>query len=247
MTLGNMIANCRKKMNMTQDQLAQKLEVSNQAVSKWESDQCCPDIQLLPRLADIFGITIDELFGREPKVQAQTVCSGLPWPNDGTLRAVLYAGHTLVGHGEAAKGITFTYEGPALNVQSAFAVSCNDVGGNVDAGGGVYCANVGGSVDAGGAVNCGNVGGSVDAGGMVTCGNVDGDVDAGGDVNCGHVGGDADAGRDINCGEVGGDVDAGCNVTCGDVSGDVDAGGNATCVEIGGDADAGDRVIIIKN
>ena len=73
MTLGNRIAYYRKRMGVTQDALAQQLEVTNQAVSKWESDQCCPDIQLLPRLADIFGITIDELFGyskdRQEKLQ----------------------------------------------------------------------------------------------------------------------------------------------------------------------------------
>ena len=66
MTLGNKIASLRKQMGLTQEALAQKLEVTNQAVSKWESDQCCPDITLLPRIADVFGITIDELFGREP-------------------------------------------------------------------------------------------------------------------------------------------------------------------------------------
>lgn len=228
MTLGNMIAKYRKNMNMTQDQLAQKLEVSNQAVSKWESDQCCPDILLLPRLADIFGITMDELFGRELKAQAQTVCTGLPWPNDGALRAVLYEGHTLVRHGDAARGITFTYDGPALNVHSAFSVSCTDVEGNVDAGGTVNCANVGGSVDAGGGVNCGNVGGDVDAGGGVNCGNIGGDVDAGTDVCCGIVGGDVDAGRNVTCGDVSGDVDAGGTVECGTVCGDIDAGGSVT-------------------
>ena len=61
MTMGNRISEYRKKLGLTQDALAQKLNVSNQAVSKWESDQCCPDIQLLPRLADEFAITVDEL------------------------------------------------------------------------------------------------------------------------------------------------------------------------------------------
>ena len=59
MTIGNMIATNRKAMGLTQDALAQQLGVTNQAVSKWESDQSCPDILLLPQIADIFGITID--------------------------------------------------------------------------------------------------------------------------------------------------------------------------------------------
>lgn len=231
MTLGNMIVKYRKNMNMTQEQVAQLLQVTNQAVSKWESDQCCPDIQLLPLLADIFGITIDELFGRESQPQPQMVYADLPWADDGTLRAVLYKGHTLVNHGEAQKGITFTYDGPALDVHSAFSVTCCDVEGNVDAGGMVNCCNIGGDVDAGGSVNCGNVGG---------------DVDAGSNVNCGNVGGDVAAGTDVSCGIVGGDVDAGCNVSCGDVGGDVDAGGTVECSAVGGDIDAGASVTIRK-
>ena len=65
MTLGNKIAALRKERGLTQESLAQKLDVTNQSVSKWESDQCCPDILLLPKIADIFGVTIDALFGRE--------------------------------------------------------------------------------------------------------------------------------------------------------------------------------------
>lgn len=53
----------RKARGMTQEQLAQRLGVSNQAVSKWEAGQCCPDIQLLPALADIFGVSCDMLLG----------------------------------------------------------------------------------------------------------------------------------------------------------------------------------------
>ena len=60
MTIGMQIANYRKKLGMTQEELARQLDVTNQAVSKWESEQCCPDIMLLPKLADIFEISIDE-------------------------------------------------------------------------------------------------------------------------------------------------------------------------------------------
>ena len=55
----------RKKQGLTQEDLAQRLGVTNQSVSKWESAQCCPDISLIPQLADIFEISIDELFGKE--------------------------------------------------------------------------------------------------------------------------------------------------------------------------------------
>lgn len=62
-TLGKRIMQHRKRLNMTQDQLAEKLNVTAQAVSKWENDQSCPDINMLPRLAELFGCTIDELMG----------------------------------------------------------------------------------------------------------------------------------------------------------------------------------------
>ena len=64
-TLGKRIVAHRKRLGLTQDQLAEKMGVTAQAVSKWENDQSCPDISALPQLADIFGITVDALLGRE--------------------------------------------------------------------------------------------------------------------------------------------------------------------------------------
>ncbi len=63
-TLGKRIAENRKRMKLTQDQLAERLGITAQAVSKWENDQSCPDIAMLPKLAEIFGISTDELLGR---------------------------------------------------------------------------------------------------------------------------------------------------------------------------------------
>lgn len=60
--LGNRIKSLRLSRSMTQEQLAQNLGVSAQAVSKWESGTNMPDIQLLPDLSVIFGVTIDDLF-----------------------------------------------------------------------------------------------------------------------------------------------------------------------------------------
>ncbi len=65
-TLGKRIVANRKRLNLTQEQLAEQLGVTAQAVSKWENDQSCPDIGILPKLAAIFGITTDELLGSEP-------------------------------------------------------------------------------------------------------------------------------------------------------------------------------------
>ena len=60
-TIGNRIAKFRKEKNMTQEELANLLGVSSQAVSKWENDASCPDISLLPQLCEALGITADEL------------------------------------------------------------------------------------------------------------------------------------------------------------------------------------------
>ena len=61
LTLGKRIAALRKQKDLRQDDIAQLLDISPQAVSKWENDQTCPDIGLLPKLAQILGVTTDEL------------------------------------------------------------------------------------------------------------------------------------------------------------------------------------------
>ena len=68
-TIGKRIANLRKEKQLKQDDLAQMLGVSPQAVSKWENDQTCPDITLLPDLAKILGVTVDELLSGKQAVQ----------------------------------------------------------------------------------------------------------------------------------------------------------------------------------
>ena len=77
-TLGKRIMTHRKRLGLTQDQLAEKLGVTAQAVSKWENDQSCPDITMLPKLAQIFGVTTDTLLGREQEVvhEAEVVRNG---------------------------------------------------------------------------------------------------------------------------------------------------------------------------
>lgn len=87
MLVGENIARFRKEKGWTQAELGDRLGVSNQAVSKWESGMCMPDVMLLPALADTFGCAIDALFSRE---------AGLPWPDDGTLRVFQAVGRKIV-------------------------------------------------------------------------------------------------------------------------------------------------------
>lgn len=60
-SIGNRISKYRKEKGLTQEDLAVKLGVSSQAVSKWENDASCPDISLLPQLCRTLGISTDEL------------------------------------------------------------------------------------------------------------------------------------------------------------------------------------------
>lgn len=61
--LNKNISALRKKKGITQEELAERLGVTAQAVSKWENEISCPDIQLLPKIAELFDVSIDELMG----------------------------------------------------------------------------------------------------------------------------------------------------------------------------------------
>lgn len=63
--IGKFIAACRKEKNLTQMQLAEKLNITNRAVSKWETGKSCPDVSIMMKLCDILGITVNELLSAE--------------------------------------------------------------------------------------------------------------------------------------------------------------------------------------
>ena len=288
-SIGTVIMRLRKEHGMTQDQLASALGITFQAVSKWENGISSPDISTLPLLADLFGVSVDQLLGRatlppeeerltvlvpaeetalafpeqeedpeqapeeEPEPMYDAPRQDLPWPDDDCFYAVLYHGHSLVGHlaGDpdlipAKKHFVFSYEGPAQSICSDFSVeihgsvkgvrgvlgdvkagtsvSCGDVGGNAHAGTGLKCGDVDGDAFAGAGIECGDVGGDITAGGSVECGDVDGNVKAGGSVKAGDVDGSVSAGGNVNCDDVGGSVTAGVSIKCGDVDGSVVSG-----------------------
>ena len=235
-TVGRRVNALRRERGMTQEQLAERLGVSYQAVSKWANGQACPDIALLPVLAGVFGVTVDNLFGLEPQESAGAGVPArdgpfwrdeLPWQDDGKLRAVLFFGRRMVledmpANQEAGKAreIRFVYDGPALEIESQFSVTCGEVQGSVSAGRDVKCGDVGGKVTAGGGVICVDVGGKVTAGGGVTCADVGGNVSAGREVDAADIEGDVTAGTSVVCADVGGSVWA-QTVQCGDVAGTV--------------------------
>lgn len=65
MTLAEKLSEKRRAKNLTQDDVAEKLGVTPQAVSKWENSASCPDISLLPQIASLYETTVDELLSKE--------------------------------------------------------------------------------------------------------------------------------------------------------------------------------------
>lgn len=63
--IGKFIAKCRKDKNITQEQLAKKLNITDKAISKWENGRCMPDISLLKNLCSILEVSINELLSGE--------------------------------------------------------------------------------------------------------------------------------------------------------------------------------------
>lgn len=76
MIIGENIKALRESLGMTQEKLAEKLNISYQAVSKWETSQSVPDTMMLPVISEIFGVTIDELF-REKRENYYNLASKL--------------------------------------------------------------------------------------------------------------------------------------------------------------------------
>ena len=92
LTVAKNITEHRKRLNMTQLQLAEKLNYSDKAVSKWERAEALPDVYVMRELADIFGISMDQLIGSSPlprtvtnprdkrkKVIVSMLSAGLVW------------------------------------------------------------------------------------------------------------------------------------------------------------------------
>lgn len=93
----------------TQKELSELIGVSSQAVSKWEQKISCPDIMLLPKIAEVFGITIDELFGKSADKQiVYSLVESVPWNDDGKLRFAVFEGKKLVDKWE--NGVNFNFD-----------------------------------------------------------------------------------------------------------------------------------------
>ncbi len=69
--VGRFIAKLRKSRDLTQNELAEKLNISNKTVSKWETGEGLPDASYLPELAEVLGVSVDEILNAEFKEEAR--------------------------------------------------------------------------------------------------------------------------------------------------------------------------------
>ena len=237
--LNDTICFYRKKQGLTQEELAVKLGVTNQSVSKWESAQCCPDISLIPKLADIFDVSIDELFGREPFVN--DVCGQFPLRDDDIFRVVVARGKKVILVDDLDKTIDIT-----------FPKNCNETTRQyfrVEVFGNICCdASINGDVIAHGQIECNEINGDIkECKSNISCkGAINGDVNADGNVGCGDsISGNVSCGENVACGDgIGGKVNCGGSISCGgDINGDVKCGSNIECKTIEGNVECQGNII----
>lgn len=232
--IGKVIKDLRKEKGISQENLAQAMGVSVQAVSKWETQNSYPDIILIPEIAKFFNVSIDYLFfGCE---HCNSVYEN-KLPDDDILRIVQYKGNRMLTKDTYDNKLKIklkidedVYKGnnPIINVEVWGSADINgNISGGVNAGDGVNCGNVSGAVSAGDGVNCGNIGGGVSASDGVDCGNISGAVSAGDSVNCGNINGGVSAGDSISCSDIDGDIQS-CagDVHCRKISGNVSCDGS---------------------
>ena len=121
-TLGSIIAERRKEQGMTQLELAEKMGVTDKAVSKWERNLSCPDINAMPKLAQVLSTSVDELMQIQKEAEvpvnkasgilelapkAVALAMGVAVTVLGILNALdLQSGMTMLGIGLACTGIS---------------------------------------------------------------------------------------------------------------------------------------------
>ena len=196
----NNIQKLRKERNVTQEILAASLEISVQAVSKWETGASMPDIMQLPRIAKFFGITIDYLFYNEG---TDNSIVNVELPNDDTLRIIQFLGNKML-----ATDLWIKDKIVELKIPDNISNGISKIDLNVEIWGSAnITGNIGGYVECSGGVNCGNIGGYVECGGNINCGNIADYAECGGTLNSGNIGDYAECGGNLSCGTIGGNVE----------------------------------------
>ena len=187
MNIGKNIKYLRQQQNLTQEQVAEHLGVTYQAVSKWENDTNTPDIALLPEIASLFGVLIDALFADEI-VGGGSIPELIPFvKDDDVIRIVQMRGTKVL----AVSPRPSANEPP---IEIAFPRDCNNSTQYFD-------------VEIYGNVVCdGSINGDVICHQDIQCANINGDVTCKqGSISCNTLNGDL-ATLDIACTTINGDV-----------------------------------------
>lgn len=165
MNIGNNIRYLRLKAQRTQEQLAEQLGVSYQAVSKWETGANTPDLSLLPAIARYFGVTIDTLFSEN--IADFDEYAGM-FPDDDVIRIVQMRGNRIVK-------VTPQISPDMSPMEIAFPRNCNDRTQ-------YFKVEVYGHL-----VTDSSINGDVVAHQTVQCGDINGDLRAQGDVKAHEI------------------------------------------------------------
>lgn len=207
----------RKSLNISQEEIAERLNVTSQAVSKWECDKSYPDMEMLIEISELFDISLDTLImGKD----ISKIAIGLP--EDDTVRVALCRGNRVLEAGEASNSIKVKLESPVEKIEIWGSANIDgDIYGSIKAGGGINCDKVEGNISAGASINCDEVTGNVNAGAGVNCDGVSGNVSAGTNIVCDDIGGGVVCGLTLQCDNIAGDVTCGMTITCDSISGDV--------------------------
>jgi len=175
--LASNILKYRKKSGLSQDELAQKLGVTFQAVSKWENAKAAPDITFLPIMADIFGCYIDELFSREIKTEIHyDHCAEFPWPDDNTIRIFQTVGKKIIKSQEANTCIEVAFPRNCNETTRQYfkvevfgnLVSDSSINGDVVCRGGIDCHEINGDITSQGDVSAYQI----NSYGKITCNKI---------------------------------------------------------------------------
>ena len=199
MKVGTNIRALRLRRELTQEQVAARLGVTYQAVSKWENGTNTPDIALLPEIAALFGVTIDALFS----LDAPLGMEGLPQEDDGVIRVVQLRGRQVLS-------VTPRMSPDDPPIEIAFPRNCNnrtqyfkvEVYGHVIADGSINgdvvchqnidCAMINGDVRAQGNVTAANINacGNIVCSGIYECCKVEANrIECSGEIDAVHVNG----------------------------------------------------------
>lgn len=189
------IAELRKKQGLSQEELAGILGITFQAVSKWENQLSCPDISLIPKIAEIFQVSTDFLFGKEERKTMDK--RPVKWPDDSNLYAVIFQGHRILTEEEITDNLSeieLKYDGDmqGMTLKSHFSITVKEsvTNSTIQSGTHITCGDITGSkIKSGTHITCTDVADSqIESGTHITCCDVsESNMTSGAHITCADI------------------------------------------------------------